>query len=86
MGEILNQQEARVELGKLSMTELRALAMEAMIPDQGQSKADLIELLLGNCVGCSKSRMKVVYEHHNHSTGKVEQKNQPEPCLGCGQR
>ena len=78
MGEIISNEEARYELGRLNISQLRMLAMERMLPAEGFNEGELIEALMGNCPKC-KGKMNVEYLDRNGN-----QSNQPAPCVGCG--
>lgn len=54
MSEQLTEQQARVELGKLDLSELIELGNAQGLPTGDATKDSLIEMLLGNCGGCKK--------------------------------
>jgi hypothetical protein len=80
----LTQQQAREELGKLEMSELIKLAEEQGKPTAGFDKNGLIELLLGNCVGCKKGSITVVIISSRTRKQFVQNKTKDgKPCVGC---
>lgn len=56
----LTEQQAREEFALLSDEKILELAIAEGKPTDGMSRHDLIELLLGYCVGCGKGRMTVI--------------------------
>lgn len=79
----LTEQQAREEFNKLSDEELIALAQSEGKPTEGQSRANLIELLLGKCPGCNKGSITVIIISSKTKKSFIQNKTSA-PCVGCG--
>lgn len=79
----LTEQQARAEFNKLSDAELIALAESEGKPTQGQSRKNLIDLLLGKCPSCNKGIITVTIISPSRQKF-VQTKKKSAPCLGCG--
>lgn len=78
----LNEAQAKEELRKLPFDELVKMAEEAGKPTGGMSASDLVELLLGNCIGCNKGRMTLTIIAG--SVKSIINNKTEQPCVGCG--
>lgn len=78
----LTEAQAREEFQKLSYDEVKAYAIAEGKPTEGFSKNDLIELLLGHCVGCKKGKMTLIIISANKQT--IIKQNEVAPCKECG--
>jgi hypothetical protein len=79
----LTEQQAREEFRKLSLDQLRMLAISEGKPTDGMSANDLIELLLGHCPGCNKGKMTLVIISGNKKTVVKQNKNVPCKTGNC---
>ena len=78
----LTEAQARKEFAKLTDEQIIALAESEGKPTGGMSRNDLIELLLGHCVGCKKGSITVIIISGRNK--KIVQTKTSAPCVGCG--
>lgn len=79
----LTEQQARAEFNKMSDEELKSLAEHEGKPTEGQSRENLIELLLGKCPGCNKGSITVIIVSSKTKKSFIQNKTSA-PCIGCG--